>query len=101
MQEMLLELWSEFHMTIVFVTHDIDEAILLSDRVIVLSRRPGQIRADLEVPLPRPRTTDQLTSVEFNRLKKHCLQLLRAESFATESNAAPTSSREEVSIVGA
>jgi NitT/TauT family transport system ATP-binding protein len=101
MQEMLLELWSEFHMTIVFVTHDIDEAILLSDRVIVLSRRPGQIRADLEVPLPRPRTADQLTSIEFNRLKKHCLQLLRAEVSATDSNAAPTSPLEEVSIVGA
>jgi NitT/TauT family transport system ATP-binding protein len=100
MQEMLLELWSEFHMTIVFVTHDIDEAILLSDRVIVLSRRPGRIRADLEVPLPRPRTADQLTSIEFNRLKKHCLQLLRAEVSAADSNTAPTSSPEEVNIVG-
>ncbi len=100
MQEMLLELWSEFHMTIVFVTHDIDEAILLSDRVIVLSRRPGRIRADLEVSLPRPRTADQLTSIEFNRLKKHCLQLLRAEVSAADSNAAPTSPL-EVSIVGA
>jgi NitT/TauT family transport system ATP-binding protein len=103
MQEMLLELWSEFHMTIVFVTHDIDEAILLSDRVIVLSRRPGQIRADLEVTLPRPRTADQLTSIEFNRLKKHCLQLLRPESdfVSTDSDAAPVSSEEEVSIVAA
>jgi NitT/TauT family transport system ATP-binding protein len=88
-------------MTIVFVTHDIDEAILLSDRVIVLSRRPGQIRADLEVPLPRPRTADQLTSIEFNRLKKHCLQLLRAEVSAKDSDGAPTSSPETVSIVGA
>jgi NitT/TauT family transport system ATP-binding protein len=103
MQEMLLELWSEFHMTIVFVTHDIDEAILLSDRVIVLSRRPGQIRADLEVTLHRPRTADQLTSTEFNRLKKHCLQLLRPESdfVSTDSDAAPVSSEEEVSIVAA
>jgi NitT/TauT family transport system ATP-binding protein len=103
MQEMLLELWSEFHMTIVFVTHDIDEAILLSDRVLVLSRRPGQIRADLEVTLPRPRTADQLTSIEFNRLKKHCLQLLRAESdfVSADSDAAPVSSGEEVSIVTA
>ncbi len=102
MQEMLLELWSELHMTIVFVTHDIDEAILLSDRVIVMSRRPGQIRADLEVPLLRPRTADQLTSLEFNRLKKHCLQLLRAESGSASASSdpvSPISSPEEASTV--
>jgi NitT/TauT family transport system ATP-binding protein len=80
MQEMLLELWNDLKMTIVFVTHDVDEAILLSDRVLVMSRRPGRIRADFEVPLARPRTADQLTSTEFNRLKKHCLELLREES---------------------
>jgi len=80
MQEMLLELWNGLKMTIVFVTHDVDEAILLSDRVLVMSRRPGRIRADFEVPLARPRTADQLTSAEFNRLKKYCLELLREES---------------------
>ena len=80
MQEMLLELWNDLKMTIVFVTHDVDEAILLSDRVVVLSRRPGRIRADFEVPLARPRIADQLTSAEFNRLKKYCLELLREES---------------------
>lgn len=80
MQEMLLELWTGLKMTIVFVTHDVDEAILLSDRVLVMSRRPGQIRADFEVPLSRPRNADQLTSAEFNRLKKYCLELLREEA---------------------
>src|SRR6201997_2976899 len=80
MQEMLLELWNGLKMTIVFVTHDVDEAILLSNRVLVMSRRPGRIRADFEVPLARPRTADQLTSTEFNRLKKYCLELLREES---------------------
>jgi NitT/TauT family transport system ATP-binding protein len=80
MQEMLLALWNDLKMTIVFVTHDVDEAILLSDRVLVMSRRPGRIRADFEVPLARPRTADQLTSTEFNRLKKYCLDLLREES---------------------
>jgi NitT/TauT family transport system ATP-binding protein len=83
-------------MTVVFVTHDIDEAILLSDRVLVMSQRPGQIRADLEVPLPRPRTADQLTSIDFNELKKHCLQLLRAESAPVVATA-----REEVSSAAA
>jgi NitT/TauT family transport system ATP-binding protein len=80
MQEMLLELWNDLKMTIVFVTHDVDEAILLSDRVLMMSRRPGRIRADFKVPLARPRTADQLTSTEFNRLKKYCLALLREES---------------------
>jgi NitT/TauT family transport system ATP-binding protein len=80
MQEMLLELWTGLKMTIVFVTHDVDEAILLSDRVLVMSRRPGQIRADFEVPLSRPRNADQLTSTDFNRLKKYCLELLREEA---------------------
>jgi len=80
MQEMLLELWHDLKMTIVFVTHDVDEAILLSDRVLVMSRRPGRIRADFEVPLPRPRSAEQLTSADFNRLKKYCLELLREEA---------------------
>jgi NitT/TauT family transport system ATP-binding protein len=85
MQEMLLELWNGLKMTIVFVTHDVDEAILLSDRVLVMSRHPGRIRADFEVGLPRPRTADQLTSAEFNRLKKYCLELLREESRMEEA----------------
>jgi NitT/TauT family transport system ATP-binding protein len=80
MQEMLLQLWTGLKMTIVFVTHDVDEAILLSDRVLVMSRRPGQIRSDFEVPLARPRNADQLTSADFNRLKKYCLELLREEA---------------------
>jgi NitT/TauT family transport system ATP-binding protein len=85
MQEMLLELWNELRMTIVFVTHDVDEAILLSDRVLVMSRRPGRIRADFEVSLPRPRSAEQLTSADFNRLKKFCLDLLREEARLDET----------------
>jgi NitT/TauT family transport system ATP-binding protein len=87
MQEMLLELWNGLRMTVVFVTHDVDEAVLLSDRVLVMSRRPGRIRADFEVPLTRPRTADQLTSTEFNRLKKYCLELLREESLGGEETS--------------
>jgi NitT/TauT family transport system ATP-binding protein len=87
MQEMLLELWNDLKMTIVFVTHDVDEAILLSDRVLVMSRRPGRIRADFEVPLARPRIADQLTSTEFNRLKRFCLELLREESRMAEGTS--------------
>jgi NitT/TauT family transport system ATP-binding protein len=94
MQEMLLELWHDLKMTIVFVTHDVDEAILLSDRVLVMSRRPGRIRADFEVPLPRPRSAEQLTSADFNRLKKYCLELLREEANMDE----PASNGDAISL---
>ncbi|MES1187305.1 MAG: ABC transporter ATP-binding protein, partial [Myxococcales bacterium] len=76
MQQMLLRLWHEFHMTVVFVTHDVDEAVFLSDRVVVLSRRPGSVKADLPVALPRPRTVDLLTSQEFMSVKREALELL-------------------------
>jgi NitT/TauT family transport system ATP-binding protein len=80
MQEMLLELWHEFHMTVVFVTHDVDEAVFLSDRVVVLTPRPGRIKAEIAVPLPRPRHHDLLTAPEFVALKRRALDLLLAES---------------------
>ena len=60
MQEMLLGLWEEYGMTVVFVTHDVDEAILLSDRVLIMSRRPGRITAEIPVSLGRPRTLELL-----------------------------------------
>jgi NitT/TauT family transport system ATP-binding protein len=80
MQGMLLELWHELHMTVIFVTHDVDEALFLSDRVIVLTRRPGRVKAEIVVRLPRPRTSELLTSPEFVQLKRRALQLLLAES---------------------
>jgi NitT/TauT family transport system ATP-binding protein len=73
MQELLLSLWHEYHMTVVFVTHDVDEAIFLSDRILVLSERPGRVKAELTVGLPRPRTRDLLTSAEFMHLKRDAL----------------------------
>jgi len=78
MQQMLLELWQELHMTVVFVTHDVDEALFLSDRVLVSSRRPGRVAASLSVDLPRPRSSEMLTSPELMRLKREALELLRA-----------------------
>ena len=76
MQELLLSLWHEFHMTVVFVTHDVDEAAFLSDRIVVLTTRPGRVKADLRVSLPRPRTHELLTSQEFTELKRHAFTLL-------------------------
>lgn len=83
MQELLLGLWGERRMTVLFVTHDVDEALFLADRVVVLSRRPAQIRSEIAVDLPRPRTTEVLTTPGFSGLKRECLELLRNESRGT------------------
>jgi NitT/TauT family transport system ATP-binding protein len=80
MQELLLDLWQALRMTVIFVTHDVDEALFLGDRVAVISRRPGRVREEIPVDLRRPRTIDFLTSREFVTLKRRCIALLRAES---------------------
>jgi NitT/TauT family transport system ATP-binding protein len=80
MQELLLRLWSELHMTVVFVTHDADEAIFLSDRVVVLTRRPARIKSEVTIDLERPRTHEVLTSTEFVEKKRRVLQLLLDET---------------------
>lgn len=90
MQENLLEIWSEFRNTVVFVTHDIDEAVFLSDRIVVMSASPGRIIADIAVDLPRPREQSLLTSQEFMRLKRQCMELIRQETlnaFQTQNKA--------------
>jgi len=80
MQELLLELWTRVRTTILFVTHDIDEALFLADRVLVLSPRPGRIVEELPVPFERPRHAGQLTHPDFIALKRRCLSLLRHDS---------------------
>ena len=80
MQESFLQLWSELKTTVVFVTHDIDEAIFLGDRVVVMSASPGRILKDIKVPLSRPRSSDLLVDPTFSALKKDCFDLIRKES---------------------
>ena len=80
MQENLLQIWGEFGITVIFVTHDIDEAVFLADRVVVMSASPGKLIADIEVNLPRPRETSIVTSKEYVDTKKECMKLIRAES---------------------
>lgn len=77
MQELLLDIWTRIRTTVVFVTHDIDEAFFLADRLLVMSARPGRIIEDLRLDFARPRTSELVTSPEFSRLKRHCLDLLR------------------------
>ena len=76
MQEWLLDLWDDLGKTVLFVTHDIDEAIYLSDVVYVMSPRPGRIVARINIDLDRPRKPAIVTSSRFTRLKEHALELL-------------------------
>ncbi|MCP3380721.1 ABC transporter ATP-binding protein [Bradyrhizobium sp. CCGUVB4N] len=77
MQEVLLEIWGKIPTTTVFVTHDIDEALFLADRIVVMSARPGRVIEDIALPFARPRSQDLVTEPEFVRLKRHVMQLLR------------------------
>lgn len=72
----LQEIWTRFQPSILFITHDIDEAIFLADRIYVLSERPASIKGHFRVKLPRPRTAKSLTSPEFLELKETLLELL-------------------------
>jgi NitT/TauT family transport system ATP-binding protein len=89
MQEVLLGIWEELHTTVLFVTHDIEEAIFLADRVVVMSAAPGRIIDEVAVALPRPREAEIIYAAEFIRLKRHCAGLIRAESLRAfeEQNA--------------
>src|SRR6185312_7449058 len=82
MQEWLLELWSDFGKTVIFVTHDVEEAIFLSDEVHVMGTRPGRIVETLAVDLPRPRLRSCTTTPAFTALKERCLELLRVDQAA-------------------
>ena len=80
MQENLLRLWHEIGATVLFVTHDVDEALYLADRVVVMSAAPGRVLLNLEIELPRPRPDDVFALPAFAEAKRQCLRLIRQES---------------------
>jgi ABC-type nitrate/sulfonate/bicarbonate transport system ATPase subunit len=80
MQELLLNLWQHAHKTVLFITHDIDEAILLGDRVHVMTARPGRIKERIEVKIARPRSVETLTSPEFTSIKRRIMALIHDEA---------------------
>lgn len=79
MQQLLLSIWERLGTTVLFVTHDIDEALLLADRVLVMSARPGQLIEDLPLPFARPRGAELFGDPRWAELKRHCLGLLHPE----------------------
>lgn len=79
LQEDLIKLWEETRKTVLLVTHSIDEAILLGDRVVVMTARPGRIKLDLEIDLPRPRTVATTSEVRFGELRTLLWDSLRHE----------------------
>ncbi len=80
MQELLLGLWQHTHKTVLFITHDIDEAILLGDRVHVMTARPGRIKERVEIDIARPRSVDTLTSPAFMAIKRRIMALIHEEA---------------------
>ena len=88
MQEWLLQLWSDFGKTVIFVTHDVEEAIFLSDEVHVMGTRPGRVVETLVVDLPRPRLRACTTTPAFMAMKERCLELLRVFQTAPVNQAA-------------
>jgi NitT/TauT family transport system ATP-binding protein len=82
MQEILTNMWQRFRISVLFITHDIEESIFLSDRIYVMTARPGRIKAEIAVPLPRPRTAEMTYSAEFIALVQRIKGLIREESLA-------------------
>lgn len=79
MQKLLLRVWERQQKTVLFVTHDIDEALVLGDRVLVMTARPGKIKAEIKVDIPRPRSMDVILEPDFIALKRRILGLLHDE----------------------
>jgi NitT/TauT family transport system ATP-binding protein len=82
MQELLTAIWEKHRLTVLFITHDVEEAVYLADRVAVMTNRPGRIKSVIPVPLPRPRRYELISTPEFRRLQLAVLEEIRSESMA-------------------
>ena len=82
MQEILTNMWQQLRLSVLFITHDIEEAIFLSEKVYVMTARPGRIKAEIPIPLPRPRTPEMTASPTFQALVRQLKALIREESLA-------------------
>ncbi|MGB8166262.1 MAG: ABC transporter ATP-binding protein [Chthoniobacteraceae bacterium] len=89
MQSYLLQIWRKVDVTILFITHDLDEAVLLSDRIMVLGVNPGGVREVIENPVPRPRTTEQMLTPEFLAVKHRLDELIHGSAEEQEEEKLP------------
>jgi len=88
MQHHLLQIWKNVDVTILFITHDLDEAIYLADRILVLQANPGRVHELIEVPVPRPRSPEQFNSAEFLATKARLEALIHQPKSSDTANAA-------------
>jgi NitT/TauT family transport system ATP-binding protein len=86
MQSHLMEIWKNIDITVLFITHDLDEAIYLADRILVLKAHPGEVQELIEVPVPQPRSPEQLLSPEFLATRKRLEDLIHPP-VTTEDNS--------------
>jgi ABC-type nitrate/sulfonate/bicarbonate transport system ATPase subunit len=89
MQRWLLDVWQRHRRTVLFITHDVDEAIFLGDRVLVMSARPGAIKLEAAVDLPRPRAPGVITTAPFTDLKRRLLDAIEEESMKSFQETPP------------
>jgi NitT/TauT family transport system ATP-binding protein len=86
MQTNLIDIWRNIDITILFITHDLDEAIYLADRILVLKAHPGEVQELIEVPVPRPRSPEQFLSPEFLATKKRLEELIHPPTEDSEED---------------
>jgi NitT/TauT family transport system ATP-binding protein len=86
MQSYLLEIWRNIDVTVLFITHDLDEAVLLADRILVLKAHPGEVQELIEVPVPRPRNASQLITPEFLATRQRLDDLIHPPDAADEED---------------
>jgi NitT/TauT family transport system ATP-binding protein len=84
MQSYLLQIWKKIELTVLFITHDLEEACYLADRIVVMGANPGRVLEVIENPIPRPRHPDQLLSTEFLALKRRLDELIHGRGHAEE-----------------
>ncbi|PSN16198.1 sulfonate ABC transporter ATP-binding protein [filamentous cyanobacterium CCP5] len=87
MQELLLSIWDDLKTTVIFVTHDIEEAIFLGDRICIMGVQPGHIKAEIPIDLPRPRHLDDTLSPEFISLHRQVFECIREETMKSMAMA--------------